>query len=142
MNRSSRPPRRYSLARWIHLAVSLYLSLAGWSRLALAVRDQDLLTEFGIRPGALYLQASGAAWGLMGLAAAALLFVPRPWARLTVFAVSLVFALTFWLDRLFLVRAPDAQANWPFALALTLVLLLFSAALMYLLTQQEQHDER
>jgi len=130
-------PRRYQWARLLHLAGLLYLSLMGWSRLILSISDRDILLELGLVPGPFYLAISGAAWGVLGLAAAALLYVSRRWARWAVFLSGLLFALSYWLDRLFLVRTPQAQANWPFALFFTLVLLIFSASLMVLLSQAE-----
>jgi hypothetical protein len=130
-------PRRYRWARVIHLAGLLYLSLMGWSRMILALADRSLLMEVGVFPGPDYLAVSGAVWGLLGLAAVVLLYVPRRWARMAVFAAGLLFALSYWLDRLILVRTPQAQANWPFALSFTLVLLVFSASLMVLLSQSE-----
>jgi hypothetical protein len=130
-------PRRYRWARVIHLAGLLYLSLMGWSRMILALADRGLLMEIGVSPGPDYLAVGGAVWGLLGIAAAVLLYVPRRWARLAVFASGVLFALSYWLDRLILVRAPQAQANWPFALSFTLVLLVFSASLMVLLSQSE-----
>jgi hypothetical protein len=134
---SEKIPRRYRWARLIHLAGLLYLMLMGWSRLILALMDRGLLDELGIYPGALILAAGGAAWGLAGAAAAILLFVPRRWARAAVVAVGLFFALSYWADRLLFVRAAQVQANWPFALFLTLVLLVFSGSLNYLFDQWE-----
>jgi hypothetical protein len=129
----TRFPRRYRWARLLHLAGLLYLALAGWSRCILALTDFDLLAELGLTPGPLFIAVSGAAWGLLGLAAAVFLYIRRRWARVGVFLASLLFALSYWLDRIFLVQAPQAQANWPFALFLTLILLVFSASLMVLM---------
>ncbi len=121
----------------VHLAGLLYLSLMGWSRMILALADRGLLLEAGLTPGPDYLVIGGALWGLLGLAAAVLLYIPRRWARLAVFVSGLLFALSYWADRLIFVRVPQAQANWPFALFFSLVLLLFSASLMVLLSQWE-----
>jgi hypothetical protein len=137
-----RLPRRYRWARLLHLAGLLYLSLAGWARMILALRDGDLLREYQARPDPLYLVIGGAAWGLLALALAALLYVRRPWARFGVFAGGLALALSYWLDRLLFIRAAPEQANWPYALLLTLLLLIFSASLMYLLWNWEKEDGR
>jgi hypothetical protein len=130
-------PLRYRLARWVHLAGLLYLSVMGWSRLILTLANRDLLEPLGLVPGLDYLMIGGVSWGLLGIAAAVLLYVRRPWARWAVFAAGMLFALSYWADRIFLVRALQAQANWPFALLFTLVLLLFSGSLVYLLSQWE-----
>jgi hypothetical protein len=132
-----RMPRRYRVARLLHLAGLLYLSLAGWSRMILALTDYDLLQELQVVPGPTYLVVGGALWGLLGVAASVLLFVPRRWARWGVLTADLLFALSYWLDRIFFVRASQAQANWPFALFLTLALLAFSGSVLFLLDQWE-----
>lgn len=138
-----RLPTRYRLARMLHLAALLYLALMGWSRLILALGDWALLAELKLTPGPGYLAAGGALWGLLGFAAAALLYTPRSWARAAVFAAGAVFAASYWADRLLLARVPQVQANWPFALFMTLTLLVFSASLLYLLDQWEkQHGRR
>jgi hypothetical protein len=128
---------RYRSARLLCFAGLLYLSLAGWSRMILALTDYDLLRELQVQPDPLYLVVGGAVWGLLGLAAAVLLFVRRRWARWSVFAISVFFALSYWLDRILLVRAPQAQANWLFALMFTLALLAFSGCVLYLIDQWE-----
>jgi hypothetical protein len=136
-------PRRYRWARLIHLSGLLYLGLLGWSRLILAWMDRALLNELGIVPGVPYLTIGGAVWGLVGCGAAVLLLVPRRWARISVWAAGLFFALSYWADRLFFVRAAQVQANWPFALFLTFVLLVFSGSLMFLIDQWEvSHGRR
>jgi hypothetical protein len=131
-------PRRYALYRLMHVVVLLYLSFAGWSRFALAFGLRSLLESIQVSPGPVYLALGGALWGLLGLAGAAFLFMRKLWTRLAVFGVSLVFAISFWADRLFFVRSADLQANWPFALVMTIILLAFSASLVIVLLRWEE----
>lgn len=118
------------LGRWRRLFLVLfflYLAILGWSRMQQALQDWDLLVKYGATPGPLYPALSGALWGVMGLAAAALLYVRLNWARRAVFALAAVFAATYWLDFLFLSRGAEEMVNWPFALALTLLGLAYCA---------------
>ena len=130
----NRPPARYRSARWLHLLGLLYLAWMGGSRLVLALSERELIEALGAEPGPGYLAAAGALWAAAGIAGAAFLFVPRRWARVAVFGLGLLIALSYWADRL--VFIPE-QANWPFALFLTLVALMFSASLMVLFDQWE-----
>jgi hypothetical protein len=131
-------PRRYALYRLLHLVVLLYLSFAGWSRFALAFGLRSLLESIQVNPGPVYLALGGALWGLLGLGGAALLFVRKLWARLAVFGIALIFAISYWIDRLLFIRSADMQANWPYALVLTVILLAFSASLVIVLLRWEE----
>lgn len=133
-----KPPRRYALYRLLQFAACLYIALAGWQRLSLAWTSQSLLEQIGMVPGPAYLIASGLAWGLLGLSAAGLALVTRRWAYRAVFGLSVLFALSYWLERLLLTRSDTAQANWPFALLATLLLLAYSASLMIVLSRQDR----
>ncbi len=116
--------------RWRRLIQAVgffYLALLGWSRLQQSVLDWDLLQELGVQPGPLYLAAGGAVWGVLGLAAAVLSFVPRRWASRLVFGAALVLTATYWADFLIFTRAAEMMVNWPFALGVTLVGLLYCA---------------
>jgi hypothetical protein len=121
-------PLSYGKWRRVLLAAGfLYLTILGWSRMQQALLDWDLLVSLGARPGPLYLAASGAAWGVLGLAAVALVFIPRDLARLAIFFAALAMALWHWADFLFLTRAAEMMGNWPFSLAMTVLGLLYCA---------------
>ena len=123
-------PGTLRIARTLHLLILLYISFAGWSRLALALGSRSLLEQVGIAPGPAYLAVGGGVWGLLGLAGAGLLYMRRAAARWAVLVLALFLALTYWLDRIIFTRAAAAMANWPFALLATILLLLFSGSLM------------
>ena len=131
-------PRRYRIYQGLYLVILAIFSFLGWSRMALVFDERALLTQIGVRPDPLLLAVGGALWGLLGLAGIGLLFVKRKWARALEVGISLVFALTYWLDRLLLSQSPGSLANWPFALLITLVLLAFSASLMVVLESWDQ----
>lgn len=118
------PPR----ARWRYLILAtafLYLALMGWLRLQQALLDWNLLLEFGALPGPQYLAISGAVWGVLGLAGAVFTYVPRRWARRTALGIGLLFSASYWADFLLFTRAAEMMTNWPFALGVTLLGLLY-----------------
>ncbi len=121
------PSTRLRWRRILLAALLLYLAVLGVSRLRLAVQDWSLLQSLGARPGPLYLAVSGGAWAAAALAAAGLTFAQAPWAGRAVFGAVLALAAGYWLDFLALTRAAEMMGNWPFALAVTLLGLLFCA---------------
>lgn len=102
-----------------------------------ALNNRDLLTQFGAQPGPLYLILSGAAWGLLGLAAAALTFVRRLALRRVVFGLALVFVLSYWLDFFLFTHSADELITWPFSLGVTVLGLVYTAWAMKI-----DHKER
>ena len=135
-------PGTVRIARALHLLILLYLSIAGWSRMVLALGTRSLLEQVGAAPDPVSFAAGGALWGILGLAGAILLFVRRPAARWALFGLELFLALTYWLDRLVFTRSAAALANWPFALLATILLLLFSGSLLNSLHRWEADHVR
>ena len=113
--RTSRPIRVTLLAAGVLTITSLYLL-----RLVEAVRQWQFLTGLtGVSP--VYLALTGLIWASAGL----LLFwgLWRGHARAARFAPGylLVFALYYWLDRIFIANRAISLANWPVTAALTIV---------------------
>ena len=134
---SSRRPRR-SFELWVLVLVLLASALAGFLRLQAALYSWDVLTQIGMQPGPLVPALSGAAWGLISVAAAVGLFFRQRWAPIfTRFGVAGM-ALAYWIDRLVLTRSPDAQINAPFAAGAT-ALLVFYAFGVLALDRQKQY---
>jgi len=120
------PPR----ARWRHLILAtafLYLALMGWLRLQQALVDWDLLLQFGARPGPLYLAIGGAVWGVLGLAGTVFIYTPRRWTRWAPLGIALLISASYWADFLLFTRSAEMMTNWPFALGVTLLGLLYCA---------------
>ena len=121
-------PSTSTRLRWRRVllaAAFLYLAILGVSRLQQSLLDWDILQSLGMRPGPLYAAISGGVWGILGLAAAVLAFTRAAWAAPVIFAAALAFAVSYWFDFLFLTRAAEMMVNWPFALGLTIVGLLY-----------------
>jgi hypothetical protein len=113
-SRPSRPIRVTLLAVGVLTITSLYLL-----RLVEAVRQWQFLTGLpGVSP--VYLALTGLIWASAGL----LLFwgLWRGHARAARFApvYLLVFALYYWLDRIFIANRAISLANWPVTAALTI----------------------
>ena len=129
-----KPGRTFEL--WLLALGLLVVSLTGWLRVQAVLFAWDFLIQSGIYPGPLYQALMGAAWGLGGLVCAAGLLLRWKWApgatRLSVLAL----AAWYWLDYLVFTRAADARDNWPYTLALTLIGLLFTFAVLALNRQK------
>jgi len=123
----------------------LVLSLTTWSgfRLASAILWWGTLLEFTSPPGPAYIALSGAAWLLSGIGLFWGMWQAKTWIRVALLGTGAGFSVWYWCDRL-LLQAP--RANWPFALAATVLLLIFLSVCVYLpgtktfFTKREAHD--
>jgi hypothetical protein len=86
----------------------------------------DVLTYYQVSVSPLYLALSGAAWGIGSLFAALWLVLRRRAAPLVSSLAASGMLAWYWLDRLLLTRAEAAQVNTPFALGVSLLVLLFA----------------
>jgi hypothetical protein len=83
----------------------------------------------------LYLALTGLIWSVAGAVLIWGLWTAREWSPRLMQAVGLTYALYYWLDQIFLKDHPVSGAtptmqvilptNWPFAIGVTIVLLLF-----------------
>ncbi len=112
---------------WVRLLAMIFMALAvlGWLRFEQALRDWSLLVQLGAWPGPLYIAAGGAAWGLAGLPPAWGLWTGRAWGALAGLLAGLFFPLTYWIDRLIAQQVSQSFSNWPFALGVTAIWLIF-----------------
>ncbi len=137
----SRPARPSSVT----LLLGAVLSLTAWNavRAVSAVANWDILLNFASRPGPLYITISGSFWTLGGLAVLWAFLRQTRRARNGFLLYVFSFALWFWLDRLFL---QAARPNWPFALAMTILLLCIAVAFTFhphtnrYFTRRESHE--
>lgn len=130
----SRPGRTFEL--WILILMMAIMAVAGFSRAGLAMRDAALLNEIGIQPGPVYLMATGILSGMFFLTSTLALLLRQCWASDFTRVGVVVYALWSWIDRLALTHASDAQANFPFSLAATLILLAYVFAVLALNRQK------
>ncbi len=111
---------------WVLILGLVYLTIAGWVRMGYAIQSWYWLNFSGIHPGPLYLAISGGLWGLVGLIAVIWVILRRPGYRLLGMGAAVFFALTYWIDRLFIVTDPGGIRNNLFAALFTLLLLAFA----------------
>jgi hypothetical protein len=105
---------------WILIAASIF-SLVYFTRMALS---------FGMQPLSLivpiwYFSVTGAVWGVLGAAIFGGFVLRRPWAAHVLRWGSIAYALWYWIDKLFLVRAEYPLGSWPFSLVITVCGLAF-----------------
>jgi hypothetical protein len=112
----------------ITLLVLLILGLALWNglRLSQAIFFWKTLQEYGASPW--YIAISGGFWLLAGLALTWGAWIGKPWAWVTFIGGALGYGFWYWIDRLVLQLQ---HANWPFALAFTVLLACFSAFILF-----------
>ncbi len=111
-------PFLLSLVSWTFI----FIILMAWLRFFGAISNSSFITLLGMRPELpIYLMLSGFIWGLIGLPVVWGLWRRRPWTLKAVWVAAIFYALSYWLERIFLWE--DAQ-NWPFVLAVTIIWLL------------------
>lgn len=103
----------------------LVFTAAGWLRMIDSIADWYWLTLAGVSPGPLYLALTGALWGLVGGFALVWLLFRLPRRRLVSFSAAVLFAASYWADRL-LIRNPETATNDSFASIFTVILLCFA----------------
>lgn len=116
---------------WLAPAGFALFAVSGWLRLAYSALNWEWLRFAGVQPGPLYISITGGLWGLVGTAAVFWLLLHRPCYRLVGLGAALFIALTFWLDRLLMNRAPGSQDNLLFAGLATAGCLLVVAQILY-----------
>lgn len=127
---SKRPGRPFALK--LLIVDLLFFSWMGWVRFQQALVDWTWLQSLPVAPDPLYLAASGAVWGLLGLAAGLGLWLRRGWSIGLARITAAWIALSYWLERLLLGRAPETQVNLPFALTLTALALFYTFGVLSL----------
>jgi len=117
---AKRLPMRITLLLWL----VFYLTCWQVVRLIGGIAWSKALNTYEASPGALYISASGAAWAGAGIFLLWSMWRGKRWTRTAFLAVTASYATWFWFDRLFVQIRP--RANWPFAAAVTVVILLFT----------------
>ena len=122
----------------------LVLCLTAWNavRLIAALSNWNLLREFASRPGPVYILVTASFWALSGFALWQALRrrVSGPRGP---FLFVLAYAAWWWADRLLF---QSADANWPSALTLTLLVCAWAGILLFhprtraYLERNEAHD--
>ena len=114
----TRRPLGATLVLWLVLFVIGYNAI----RVLTAISWSAILSEVNSRPGWLIDALIGGVWISLGCLVLFGIFTKKNWARSGVIGSSIGYIGMYWIERLFW-QAP--RPNWPFALILHLVLLMF-----------------
>jgi len=107
----------------------LFITAWGGLRFWAAWREMAWLKTLPLQVPPLYLEVSGLAWLVAGLAAWLMLLTRHPWASRALLATVVTFAAFWWLDRYFLPRDAVFRANWPFGLTMTVAVVALVAVI-------------
>jgi hypothetical protein len=136
----SKPPAAVTTLLWMVLFLTTWNAI----RLGAAIIQWKLLLEFASRPGPLYIALSAAFWTLAGLALWITIRRRSPRTRPAAAVFVIGYAAWWWIDRLVL-QAP--RPNWPFALVITIILLILTAIGLFnrkttaYFSQRESHEQ-
>lgn len=130
----------------VTLLLWLVLSLSVWGavRLLATLRWWDVLNEFEARLNPLYLFLTGAGWLVVGVLLLWGLFSAKMWARLAIAVSIAVWALQYWIERIFF-GAP--RANFSFVLIVTILLFIvtfisaFNRRTKAFFMRSEEHEQ-
>jgi hypothetical protein len=117
-------PLRITLLLWLVLIITAWNAV----RFATGIGWRVTLETYAPWPGPFYIGVTGAIWTLAGLVLFWSFFVGVSWNRLALLIGAYVYAIWFWVDRLFV--QPQVRANWPFDLVTTIILLGFTTAVV------------
>ena len=113
-------PRGVTMLVWLVLILAvlhltrLEQSLARW---------EFLRTTLPFSP--IYLAINGALWGLVGLVLTWALWFGKVWAPRLLSIAALLFTVSYWFERVVMSGSPNRNINWPFAVGVNLLVLVF-----------------
>jgi hypothetical protein len=125
------------------LLILLYLltAAAGFQRLFSAIQTWSFLTSvLPFSPA--YLVASGSLWVILGLIAACWLCFNLKQTVTVLIISQLLITTTYWIERLFFFQNDPARANLPFALLMTMILMGFTAVVIFSPNQKKRFFTR
>ena len=117
---------RHKLPIHIILLLGLVFCLTSWQaiRFLTSIIWSVTLESYEPYPGPIYIGITGTFWTLTGLFLLWSMWRGKRWTRMAFLLASSLYAAWAWADRLFVQN--QMRANWPFDLALTFVLLVFT----------------
>jgi hypothetical protein len=101
----------------------LIIASLNWLQLVMVLRQWAFLQSISQPLLVFYLAITGLIWGLVGSLLVWGLFFGLPWAPRLMQIAAPVYAVYYWLDRLFVADSSAIVSRWPFALGLTILLL-------------------
>jgi hypothetical protein len=98
-------------------------------RVGATIANWGLLENFASPPDPAYIAGSASFWILCGLGTLILIRRRNPRAHLAAAGFAIIYAIWWWVDMLLL--QGQVEANWPFSLTLTGILLILTAYLAF-----------
>ena len=123
--------RRPRSVTWLAVGV-LMLTGIQFVRLYNTLSKWDYLHTLSLSVPPVFFAITGMIWGTIGLALWWGLWRGKSWAVRHTRIAAIVFALYYWIDRLFLMINPLRVTSYPFAIGMTFILL---AATMWILSR-------
>lgn len=123
----------------------LCLTILNGIRLSMALTSWDLLCRIASLPSPVYVATTGLIWTIIGLLLYLGLWLGHYRIRYFILPITIFYATYYWLDRL-LFQFAVQRLNWPFALAFTIVVIIFAIVVLTLpgnrdfFTQREEYD--
>jgi len=107
-------------------AVVLIFTALNGLRLVMAIRLWEFLSTLPVDVPVIYLAITGAFWAGAGLVIVTGLWFGLKWDPLLTRTAIVLYAIYYWLDRLLIAESMAIAARWPFAIGLTIILLIFA----------------
>ena len=92
-----------------------------WIRFSQGIIQWETLVELPLSVSPFYLVITGLIWGLSGLGLGWSLWTGRPWARNFCLIYTLIYAIYFWIDLIWVAETQTLQTRWLFNLIVTLL---------------------
>jgi hypothetical protein len=110
--------------------VVLILASLNWLRFVTVLRGWRFLENLEPALPLPYLALSGLLWGMVGTTLVWGLFLGRRWAPLVIRMAAPLYAAAYWLDRILIADPSAIASRWPFALGLTIILLILTYSVL------------
>lgn len=112
----------------------------GILRLGVAVRDWGVLETTLDAPSPTYFAVSGGLWALAALVSAFGLMLRRRWSPYWAMVAVLLMTAGWWFEKLVLTVSETARVNFPFAMGITLVIILYTFITLVVTSQSQGFD--
>jgi len=124
--------RRHPLVILFLCLIFAVLLASGWIRFHQAIQEWSLEAALVSPLLPYYSTFSGALWGLAGIPVIIGLWKPFRWAVLAAWVTAIFYPLTFWLEKIWLLKSPTRMVNWQFDAGVTILWFTFVALAVYL----------
>ena len=140
MNEKVKPRKKNNPLYTLLILAFLVTGYFGILRLGVAVMDWGVLATTLKSPSPTYFAVSGGLWALVALLSAFGLMLRRRWAPYWAMIAVLLMTAGWWFEKLVLTVSETARTNFPFAMGLSLVIILFAFVTLVVFSQSRGFD--